>query len=223
MKKYTVTGMSCAACSARVEKAVSTLPGVTGCAVNLLTGSMGVEGTASAEEVIAAVKAAGYGACAADGKGATAPAGAGASPGEDALKDRETPALVRRLVISIGLVALLMYLSMGHSMWGFPLPDFLSGNPLAVGMLQMLLAACVMILNGKFFVNGFRSILRRSPNMDALVALGSGAAFCYSTAMLFVMSAAVTRGDMDAAMADLHGLYFDSAAMILAQIGRAHV
>ena len=218
MEKYTVTGMSCAACSARVEKAVSALPGVTSCAVNLLTGSMGVEGTASAEEIIAAVKAAGYGAYAADRKSTPVSAAGGASPGEDALKDRETPALVRRLVISIGLVALLMYLSMGHSMWGWPLPDFLSGNPLAVGMLQMLLAAGVMIINGKFFVNGFRSILRRSPNMDALVALGSGAAFCYSTAMLFVMSSAVVRGDMDAAMSDLHGLYFESAAMILALI-----
>ena len=173
MEQYNVTGMSCAACSARVEKAVSKVEGVTACSVSLLTNSMGVEGTASPEAIIAAVEEAGYGA---SKKGTDAKEKA-ASVNEDALKDRETPALKRRLIASLGFLAVLMYISMGHTMWNWPLPAFLSGNHVAVGILQMLLAGIVMVINQKFFINGFKGLLHRAPNMDTLVALGSAASF----------------------------------------------
>ena len=163
MEQYNVTGMSCAACSARVEKAVSAVPGVTGCAVSLLTNSMGVEGTAAPEAVIAAVSAAGYGASL---KGAAAPAAAAA---EDPLKDTETPKLRRRLLVSLGFLLVLMYVSMGHHMWHWPLPAFLEGNPVAIGLVQLLLAAIVMVINQRFFISGIRSVLHGAPNMDTLV------------------------------------------------------
>ena len=210
MEQYNVTGMSCAACSARVEKAVSAVDGVSACTVNLLTNSMGVEGTASPEAIIAAVKKAGYGAARqGDSPDAGRIADDKAHPAEG-----DAPALCRRLIASLGFLALLMYISMGHTMWGWPLPAFLAGNPLAIGLAQMLLAATVMIINQKFFVSGTRGLLHRSPNMDTLVALGSGAAFVYSTAVLFTMTA-LTPGE---AAHHLHGLYFESAAMIVALI-----
>ncbi len=209
MRRYAVSGMSCAACSARVEKAVSAVPGVTACSVNLLTGSMGVEGTASNEQIVAAVERAGYGArC----EGTAAPDAATAD-GSDALRDRETPALFRRLIASLGFLLLLMYLSMGHGMWGWPLPPFFTGNPVAVALAQLLLAAAVMVVNQRFFLNGCRGLIHRAPNMDTLVALGSAAAFGYSAVLLFAMTA--PGADADAL---LHGLYFESAAMILALI-----
>ena len=183
MKQYNVTGMSCAACSARVEKAVSGVPGVSACSVSLLTNSMGVEGTADEQSIIAAVEAAGYGASL---KGAEK----AAADDEDALADRDTPVLKRRLIASLGFLLLLMYVSMGHSMWGWPLPDFLNGNHVAMGLVQMLLAITVMVINQKFFVSGFKGLLHRAPNMDTLVALGSSAAFVYSTYSLFRMTGA---------------------------------
>ncbi len=213
MKKYNVTGMSCAACSARVEKAVSSVAGVTACSVNLLTHSMGVEGAAAPADIIAAVEQAGYGAAEADAPKANA----APTTAEDALQDRETPVLCRRLIASLGFLAVLMYFSMGH-MWGAPMPAVLAGNPAAQGLLQLLLAAAVMVINQKFFVNGFKGLLHRSPNMDTLVALGSAAAFGYSTAVLFRMTDALTRGNGTAAMALLHDMYFEAAAMILALI-----
>ena len=214
MEQYTVTGMSCAACSARVEKAVSKVPGVTACSVSLLTNSMGVEGSASPQAVIAAVEEAGYGAAV---KGAPAEAAQSAA-GEDVLKDRETPVLKRRLLASLGFLAVLMYLSMGHMMWGWPLPAFLEGNHVAMGLAQLLLAAIIMVINQKFFISGFRGLLHRAPNMDTLVALGSGASFVYSTYALFAMTGAQVRGDMDAVMGYMHEFYFESAAMILTLI-----
>ena len=213
MEQYTVTGMSCAACSARVEKAVSAVPGVTSCSVSLLTNSMGVEGTASAQAVVSAVQAAGYGASL---KGAsTAPT---AAAQEDALADRETPALKRRLIASLGFLLALMYVSMGHMMWGWPLPACLAGNHVAMGLLQMLLTIAVMVINQKFFINGFRSLLHGAPNMDTLVALGAAASFGYSTYALFAMTGAQVRGDAAAVMRYMHEFYFESAAMILALI-----
>ena len=212
MKQYNVTGMSCAACSARVEKAVSAVPGVDACSVSLLTNSMGVEGSADERSVIAAVKAAGYGASL---KGAEKTA---ASADEDALKDRETPVLKRRLLASLGFLLLLMYISMGHTMWGWPLPRFLDGNHVAMGLAQMLLAIIVMVINQKFFVSGFKGLVHRAPNMDTLVALGSGASFVYSTYALFRMTGAQLEGGSDAAMAWMHEFYFESAAMILTLI-----
>ena len=213
MEQYTVTGMSCAACSARVEKAVSAVPGVTSCSVSLLTNSMGVEGTASAEAVVSAVQAAGYGASL---KGAsTAPT---AAAQEDALADRETPALKRRLIASLGFLLALMYVSMGHMMWGWPLPACLADNHVAMGLLQMLLTIAVMVINQKFFINGFRSLLHGAPNMDTLVALGAAASFGYSTYALFAMTGAQVRGDASAVMRYMHEFYFESAAMILALI-----
>ena len=214
MTQYTITGMTCAACQARVEKAVSSLPGVESCAVSLLTNSMGVEGTATPAEIVAAVEKAGYGA---------SPKGADASPSTprsspDPLADKETPALLRRLIWSVSLSLLLMYVSMGHAMWGWPLPEAIAKNPLAVGLIQMILAAAVMVINQKFFVNGVKGALRLSPNMDTLVALGSGASFAYSTALLFAMSYDLLGGNTAAAAHRLHGLYFESAAMILALI-----
>jgi len=213
MEQYTVTGMSCAACSARVEKAVSAVPGVTSCSVSLLTNSMGVEGTASAEAVVSAVQAAGYGASL---KGASCAPTAAAQ--EDALADRETPALKRRLIASLGFLLALMYVSMGHMMWGWPLPACLAGNHVAMGLLQMLLTIAVMVINQKFFINGFRSLLHGAPNMDTLVALGAAASFGYSTYALFAMTGAQVRGDAAAVMQYMHEFYFESAAMILALI-----
>ena len=213
MEQYTVTGMSCAACSARVEKAVSAVPGVTSCSVSLLTNSMGVEGTASAEAVVSAVQAAGYGASL---KGASCAPTAAAQ--EDALADRETPALKRRLIASLGFLLALMYVSMGHMMWGWPLPACLDGNHVAMGLLQMLLTIAVMVINQKFFINGFRSLLHGAPNMDTLVALGAAASFGYSTYALFAMTGAQVRGDAAAVMRYMHEFYFESAAMILALI-----
>ncbi len=214
MEQYTVTGMSCAACSARVEKAVSALPGVTSCSVSLLTNSMGVEGSASAGEIIAAVEAAGYGASL---KGA-ATRSAALSSEEEALQDHETPVLKRRLIASIGFLVVLMYFSMGHMMWGWPLPAFFDGNHVAMGLVQLLLSAIVMVINQKFFISGFKGLIHRSPNMDTLVALGASASFVYSTYALFAMTGAQVRGDMDAVMSYMHEFYFESAAMILALI-----
>ena len=212
MEQYNVTGMSCAACSARVEKAVSKVDGVTSCSVSLLTNSMGVEGTASPEAIIDAVQKAGYGA---SRKGGSDEA---AAPDSDALADRETPVLKRRLIASVGFLAVLMYISMGHMMWGFPLPSFFNGNHVAMGLVQMLLTIIIMVINRKFFVSGFQSLLHRAPNMDTLVALGSGAAFVYSTYALFAMTDAQVKGDMDAVMSYMHEFYFESAAMILTLI-----
>ena len=214
MKQYTVTGMTCAACQARVEKAVSAVPGVQSCAVSLLTNSMGVEGNVDPATVIKAVEKAGYGASLkGEGRGSAAQ-----KPAEDPLADRETPAILRRLLWSAGFVALLMYVSMGHVMWGWPLPAVIADNPLAIGLIQMILAAVVMVINQKFFVNGIKGVFRLSPNMDTLVALGSGASFVYSTAVLFAMSYDLLGGHAEAAFHRLHGLYFESAAMILALI-----
>ena len=214
MKQYTVTGMTCAACQARVEKAVAAVPGVEECAVSLLTNSMGVEGTAEPAAIIGAVEKAGYGASLKSEGGRAA----SQKSAEEALADRETPILLRRLIWSVGFVALLMYVSMGHTMWGWPLPAVMAENPMAIGLIQMILAAVVMVINQKFFINGAKGILHLSPNMDTLVALGSGASFLYSTAVLFLMSADLVAGDVAGAFHRLHGLYFESAAMILALI-----
>ena len=213
MKQYEVTGMSCAACSARVEKAVSKVPGVTSCSVSLLTNSMGVEGTATDQEIVNAVVAAGYGA---------APKGAKkeqtAAEEEEALKDHETPKLRKRLIASVIFLVVLMYFSMGHMMWGWPVPAAMKDNHVAMGMLQMLLTIIIMVINQKFFVSGFTSLLHGAPNMDTLVALGAGASFGYSTYALFAMTGAQVRGDMDAVMGYMHEFYFESAAMILTLI-----
>lgn len=217
MIQYIVTGMSCAACSARVEKAVSKVPGVTSCSVSLLTNSMGVEGTATEQEIIKAVKDAGYGASK-KGEGAAKVQPAQALAGEDMLKDRETPVLKRRLIASVGFLIVLMYFSMGHMMWGWPVPGFMKDNHVMMGLLQMLLTITVMVINQKFFISGFKGLIHRAPNMDTLVALGSGASFVYSTYALFAMTDAQMHGDMDAVMSYIHDFYFESAAMILALI-----
>ena len=217
MIQYIVTGMSCAACSARVEKAVSKVPGVTSCSVSLLTNSMGVEGTATEQEIIKAVKDAGYGASK-KGEGAAKVQPAQALAGEDMLKDRETPVLKRRLIASVGFLIVLMYFSMGHMMWGWPVPGFMKDNHVMMGLLQMLLTITVMVINQKFFISGFKGLIHRAPNMDTLVALGSGASFVYSTYALFAMTDAQMHGDMDAVMSYMHDFYFESAAMILALI-----
>ena len=217
MIQYIVTGMSCAACSARVEKAVSKVPGVTSCSVSLLTNSMGVEGTATEQEIIKAVKDAGYGASK-KGEGAAKVQPAQALAGEDMLKDRETPVLKRRLIASVGFLIVLMYFSMGHMMWGWPVPGFMKDNHVMMGLLQMLLTIIVMVINQKFFISGFKGLIHRAPNMDTLVALGSGASFVYSTYALFAMTDAQMRGDMDAVMSYMHDFYFESASMILALI-----
>ncbi len=217
MKQYTVTGMSCAACSARVEKAVSKVPGVTSCSVSLLTNSMGVDGDVSEQAVISAVEAAGYGA---------APKEQGISEGvqnmyssqEEALADHETPVLKRRLWWSVGFLAVLMYISMGHMMWGWPLPHFFDNNHVAMGLAQMLLTIIIMVINQKFFISGFKSLFHGAPNMDTLVAMGSAAAFVYSTYALFAMTGAQVNGDMAAVMSYMHEFYFESAAMILTLI-----
>ena len=216
MKQYTVTGMSCAACSSRVEKAVSKVPGVTACSVSLLTNSMGVEGDVPPETVIHAVEDAGYGASL-KGQGTAAQAQS-ASEAEYALKDRETPVLKHRLIASLGFLAVLMYMSMGHMMWGWPLPHFMDGNHVAMGLLQLLLAGIIMVINQKFFISGFKGLLHRAPNMDTLVALGSGASFIYSTYALFAMTDAQLKGNDTAVMSYMHEFYFESAAMILALI-----
>ena len=222
MEQYHVTGMSCAACSSRVEKAVSKVPGVESCSVSLLTNSMGVEGTASPEAVIAAVEAAGYGAsCKGRGTGTSGDSGNGASGDgteADLLEDTETPVLKKRLIWSIIFLVVLMYFSMGHMMWGWPVPEAMADNHVAMGLLQLLLTAAVMVINQKFFISGFRSLWHRAPNMDTLVALGSTAAFGYSTYSLFAMTGAQVRGDMDGVMQYMHEFYFETAAMILALI-----
>ena len=217
MEQYIVTGMSCAACSSRVEKAVSKVPGVTSCSVSLLTNSMGVEGTASEQEIIKAVADAGYGASK-KGEGAAKTQSSSASAGEDMLKDRTTPALKKRLIASLGFLIVLMYFSMGHMMWGWPVPGFMKDNHVMMGLLQMLLTIAVMVINQKFFISGFKGLIHRAPNMDTLVALGSGASFVYSTYALFAMTDAQMHGDMDAVMSYMHDFYFESAAMILALI-----
>ncbi|MBQ5442773.1 MAG: heavy metal translocating P-type ATPase, partial [Oscillospiraceae bacterium] len=211
MEQYNVTGMSCAACSARVEKAVSQVPGVTSCSVSLLTNSMGVEGSASPREIIAAVENAGYGA---SPKGASQTA----APQDDTLVDRETPVLRRRLIVSLCLLLPLMYVSMGHMMWHWPLPAFFDGNHVAMGLVQLLLAAAIMIVNQKFFISGFKSLWHRAPNMDTLVALGSSVSFVWSVYVLFAMTRAAADGNAAAAEKLMMSFYFESAAMILTLI-----
>lgn len=217
MEQYTVTGMSCAACSARVEKAVEKVPGVTECSVSLLTNSMGVSGTADAAEIIAAVSSAGYGASRKDAQETDAK-GKQTADAEAFLKDAETPALKKRLLASVGFLIVLMYLSMGHMMWGWPLPEILAKNHIAAGLLQMLLTIAIMAVNQKFFINGFRSLFHLSPNMDTLVALGAAAAFGYSVCALFAMTDAQLNGDAAGVMSYMHEFYFESAAMILTLI-----
>ncbi|MBQ1484490.1 MAG: heavy metal translocating P-type ATPase, partial [Eubacterium sp.] len=225
MEQYIVTGMSCAACQARVEKAVSKVPGVDSCSVSLLTNSMGVEGTASSADIIKAVTDAGYGASLKE-----APGQAGQADGRsaakrvdysaeaEALADHETPVLKKRLIASVGFLVVLMYFSMGHMMFGFPLPAFFEHNHVAIGVVQMLLAGVVMVINQKFFVNGFRGLIHRSPNMDTLVAMGSMASFCWSVYALLAMTGPGVRGDLEAEMAYMDEFYFESAAMILTLI-----
>ena len=226
MKQYIVTGMSCAACSSRVEKAVSKVEGVENCSVSLLTNSMGVEGTASDEAVIKAVEDAGYGASLKTSHTASDKSGTSQKSGsqgmyasqDDMLKDRLTPVLKKRLITSVGFLIVLMYISMGHMMWGWPLPSILEGNHVAMGLIQMLLTIIIMVINQKFFISGFKGLLHKAPNMDTLVALGSGAAFVYSTYALFAMTDAQVRMDMDGVMHYMHEFYFESAAMILTLI-----
>lgn len=213
MKQFNVTGMSCAACSARVEKAVSKVDGVSSCSVSLLTNSMGVEGTAKADDIIKAVEDAGYGASLKNDREKSAK-----SVDSDALKDTETPKIKKRLIASIIFLAVLMYISMGHMMWNFPLPSFLAENHIAMGLVQLLLTGIIMVINQHFFISGFKGIIHRSPNMDTLVALGSGAAFIYSTYALFAMTNAQLNGDMQAVIGYMHEFYFESAAMILTLI-----
>ena len=221
MEQYNVTGMSCAACSARVEKAVSKVPGVTSCSVSLLTNSMGVEGSASAADIIAAVEEAGYGA---EKKGtkssvsSAASSGSAAAAAGDSLKDRETPKMKKRLIASLCFLIPLMYFSMGHMMWNWPVPSFFEHNHVAMGILQLLLTGIVMVINQKFFISGFRGLIHRAPNMDTLVALGAGASFVWSTYALFAMTGAQMRGDMEGVMSYMHEFYFESAAMILTLI-----
>ena len=223
MKQYTVTGMSCAACSARVEKAVSKVDGVTSCSVSLLTNSMGVEGSATDAQIVEAVEQAGYGA---SPKGTATESDNDKAnnsleqlkAAQDALVDRETPKLRNRLISSLIFLVVLMYFSMGHMMWGWPLPEFFNGNHVAMGLLQLLLTVAVMVINQKFFISGFKGLIHGAPNMDTLVALGSAASFGYSVYALFAMTAAQVKGDMDAVMSYMHEFYFESAAMILALI-----
>ena len=216
MEQYSVTGMSCAACSSRVEKAVSKVDGVTSCSVSLLTNSMGVEGTATPQAIIAAVEAAGYGASLKQGgeQGKTS----GTALTEDELEDHTTPMMVKRLCVSVVFLLVLMYFSMGHMMWNWPVPAVMKDNHVAMGLLQLLLTMAVMIINQKFFISGFKGLIHRAPNMDTLVALGSGASFGYSLYALFAMTGAQVRGDMDMVMMYMHEFYFESAAMILTLI-----
>lgn len=211
MKKFNVTGMSCAACSSRVEKAVSKVEGVQSCSVSLLTNSMGVEGSASDESIIAAVEKAGYGA-------SVAGAEKKQSDETDQLKDKDTPVLMHRLIASVGFLAVLMYISMGHMMLGWPLPNFFTDNHIAMGLVQLLLCVIIMVINQKFFINGFKGLIHRSPNMDTLVALGSGASFVYSVYALFAMTDAQVKGNAELVMSYMHEFYFESAAMILTLI-----
>ena len=211
MKKFNVTGMSCAACSSRVEKAVSKVEGVQSCSVSLLTNSMGVEGSASEESIIAAVEKAGYGA-------SVAGAEKKQSAETDQLKDKDTPVLMHRLIASVGFLAVLMYISMGHMMWGWPLPAFFADNHIAMGLAQLLLCVIIMVINQKFFISGFKGLIHRSPNMDTLVALGSGASFVYSVYALFAMTDAQVKDNADLVMSYMHEFYFESAAMILTLI-----
>lgn len=211
MKKFNVTGMSCAACSSRVEKAVSKVEGVQSCSVSLLTNSMGVEGSASEESIIAAVEKAGYGA-------SVAGAEKKQSAETDQLKDKDTPVLMHRLIASVGFLAVLMYISMGHMMWGWPLPAFFADNHIAMGLVQLLLCVIIMVINQKFFISGFKGLIHRSPNMDTLVALGSGASFVYSVYALFAMTDAQVKGNAELVMSYMHEFYFESAAMILTLI-----
>ena len=217
MQQFIVTGMSCAACSARVEKAVSKVEGVTSCSVSLLTNSMGVEGTADDQAIIQAVEAAGYGASV-KGEAAEHSGASSMAAEEEMLKDHDTPVLKRRLLASLGFLIVLMYFSMGHMMWGWPLPAFFENNHIAMGLVQLLLTGIVMVINQKFFISGFTSLAHRAPNMDTLVALGSTAAFGYSTYALFAMTDAQVKGDMDMVMHYMHEFYFESAAMILTLI-----
>lgn len=211
MKKFNVTGMSCAACSSRVEKAVSKVNGVKSVSVSLLTNSMGVEGSASDESIIAAVEKAGYGASVAGGEKKQ-------SAENEQLKDKDTPVLMHRLIASVGFLAVLMYISMGHMMLGWPLPNFFTDNHIAMGLVQLLLCVIIMVINQKFFINGFKGLIHRSPNMDTLVALGSGASFVYSVYALFAMTDAQVKGNTDLVMSYMHEFYFESAAMILTLI-----
>lgn len=211
MKKFNVTGMSCAACSSRVEKAVLKVNGVKSVSVSLLTNSMGVEGSASDESIIAAVEKAGYGASVAGGEKKQ-------STENEQLKDKDTPVLMHRLIASVGFLAVLMYISMGHMMWGWPLPNFFTDNHIAMGLVQLLLCVIIMVINQKFFINGFKGLIHRSPNMDTLVALGSGASFVYSVYALFAMTDAQVKGNADLVMSYMHEFYFESAAMILTLI-----
>ena len=211
MKQFNVTGMSCAACSARVEKAVKSVDGVSDCSVNLLTESMSVDGTASSEEIISAVVNAGYGAT---GKNAKSKK----NSAEPEKKENETKKMLKRFLFSLFFLLILMYISMGHAMWGWPLPSFLQGNPIGIGLIEMLLTIIIMIINKKFFVSGFKGVVHRAPNMDTLVALGSGASFIYSTFALFAMTVKSSSGDADALMTYMHDLYFESAATILTLI-----
>ena len=217
MQQFIVTGMSCAACSARVEKAVSKVEGVTSCSVSLLTNSMGVEGTADDQAIIQAVEAAGYGASV-KGEAAEHSGASSMAAEEEMLKDHDTPVLKRRLLASLGFLIVLMYFSMGHMMWGWPLPAFFENNHIAMGLVQLLLTGIVMVINQKFFISGFTSLAHRAPNMDTLVALGSTAAFGYSTYALFAMTDAQVKGDMEMVMHYMHEFYFESAAMILTLI-----
>ena len=218
MEQYNVTGMSCAACSARVEKAVSKVPGVTSCSVSLLTNSMGVEGDASPSDIIAAVEAAGYGASEKSVRAEEGKRQASLAAAEDSLLDKETPKMKKRLIASLCFLIPLMYFSMGHMMWNWPAPAFLEENHVAMGLLQLLLTSAVMVINQKFFISGFRGLIHGAPNMDTLVALGAGASFVYSTYALFAMTDAQARGDMAGVMSYMHEFYFESAAMILTLI-----
>lgn len=218
MKQYTVTGMSCAACSTRVEKAVSKVPGVTSCSVSLLTNSMGVEGSATDQEIIKAVADAGYGASAKDAEGEKNGGANSAAASEEALADHETPILKKRLLYSVGFLLVLMYFSMGHMMWNWPLPAFMDGNHVMMGLVQLYLTVIIMVINQKFFINGFKSLFHGAPNMDTLVALGSFASFGYSSYALFAMTYAEHQGDAEAVMGYMHEFYFESTAMILTLI-----
>ena len=218
MKQYTVTGMSCAACSTRVEKAVSKVPGVTSCSVSLLTNSMGVEGSATDQEIIKAVADAGYGASAKDAEGEKNGGANSAAASEEALADHETPILKKRLLYSVGFLLVLMYFSMGHMMWNWPLPAFMDGNHVMMGLVQLYLTVIIIVINQKFFINGFKSLFHGAPNMDTLVALGSFASFGYSSYALFAMTYAEHQGDAEAVMGYMHEFYFESAAMILTLI-----
>ena len=211
MKQFNVTGMSCAACSARVEKAVKSVDGVSDCSVNLLTESMSVDGNASSEDIISAVVNAGYGATEKNAKSKK-------NSAKPEKKENETKKMLKRFLSSLFFLLILMYISMGHAMWGWPLPSFLHGNPIGIGLIEMLLAVIIMIINEKFFVSGFKGLVHRAPNMDTLVALGSGASFIYSTFALIAMTVKASSGDADALMTYMHDLYFESAAMILTLI-----